>query len=132
MLDTVAAPMDMTAQGGNIRLKLPENYAIDVELESEKQQVVINLPAQIDNETSLTIINDGGPLFRLKATNTISLLPSSSDTENTPSQVEADPFADSILSVPETTQAPIIDGNLSEIVWQTAQVLCSISELRRN
>ena len=123
MLDTVAAPMDMTAQGGNIRLKLPENYAIDAELESEKQQVVINLPAQIDNETSLTIINDGGPLFRLKATNTISLLLSSSDTENTPSEAEADPFADSILSVPETTQSPIIDGNLSEIVWQTAQVL---------
>ena len=44
MLDTVVAPMDVTAQGGNIQLKLPENYAIDVELESEKQQVVINLP----------------------------------------------------------------------------------------
>ena len=123
MLDTVAAPIDITAQGGNIRLKLPENYAINAELESEKQQVVINLPAQIDNETSLTIINDGGPLFRLKATNTISLLPSSSDTENTPSETEADPFIDAILPVPKTTRPPIIDGNLSEIVWQTAQVL---------
>ena len=66
MLDPVAAPMDVTAQGGNIRLKLPENYAIDAELESEKQQVVINLPAQIDDETSLTIINDGGPLIPFK------------------------------------------------------------------
>ncbi len=123
MLDTVAAPMDITAHGGNIRLKLPENYAINTELESEKQQVVINLPAEIDNETSLTIINDGGPLFRLKATNTISLLPSSSDTEDTPSDTEADPFIDAILPVPKTTRSPTIDGNLSEIVWQTAQGL---------
>ena len=123
MLDTVAAPMDITAQGGNIRLKLPENYGADVELESEKQQVVINLPAHIDNDTALTLINDGGPLFRLKATNTISLLPSSPDTENTPSEAEVDTFFNAILPVPKTTQSPVIDGNLSEIVWQTAQAL---------
>lgn len=123
MLDTVTAPMDITAQGGNIRLKLPEDYAVDVELESEKQQIVINLPAQFDNETSLTFINNGGPLFRLKATYTISLLSSSTDTEDTPSDAEVDIFANAILSVPKATQPPIIDGNLSEIVWQTAQAL---------
>ena len=123
ILDTVAAPMDLTAKGGGIQLELPENYAADVELESERQQVVINLPAQIDDDTSLTIINDGGPLFRLKASHAISLLSSSPNKENTASDVEPDPFIDAIQPVPETAQSPIIDGNLSEIVWQKAAAL---------
>ena len=123
ILDTVAAPMDVTAQGGGIRLELPENYAVDVELDSKKQQIVINLPTQIDNDTSLTLINDGGPLFRLKATDAISLLQSSPNDENTPSDVTSDPFEDSIQPVPETTQSPVVDGNLFEIVWQKAVLL---------
>ena len=123
ILDTVAAPMDVTAQGGGIRLELPENYAADVELDSKKQQIVINLPTQIDNDTSLTLINDGGPLFRLKATDAISLLQSSPNDENTPSDVTSDPFEDSIQPVPETTQPPVVDGNLFEIVWQKAALL---------
>ena len=123
ILDTVAAPMDVTAQGGGIRLELPENYAADVELDSEKQQIVINLPTQIDNDTSLTLINDGGPLFRLKATDAISLLQSSPNDEDTPSDVTSDPFEDSIQPVPETTQPPVVDGNLFEIVWQKAALL---------
>ena len=123
ILDTVAAPMDVTAQGGGIRLELPENYAVDVELNSEKQQIVINLPAQTDNDTSLTLINDGGPLFRLKATDAISLLQTSPNDENTPSDVASDPFEDSIQPVSETTQPPVVDGNLSEIVWQKAVLL---------
>lgn len=123
ILDTVAAPMDVTAQGGSIRLALPENYAVDVELKSEKQQVVINLPAQIDNDTSLTLINDGGPLFRLKAADAISLLSSSSNDGNTPSDTVSDPFEDSIQPIPKITQPPVIDGNLFEIVWQEAALL---------
>ncbi len=123
ILDTVAAPMDVTAQGGGIRLELPENYAADVELDSEKQQIVINLPTQIDNDTSLTLINDGGPLFRLKATDAISLLQSSPNDEDTSSDVTSDPFEDSIQPVPETTQPPVVDGNLFEIVWQKAVLL---------
>ena len=123
ILDTVAAPMDVTAQGGGIRLELPENYAADVELDSKKQQIVINLPTQIDNDTSLTLINDGGPLFRLKATDAISLLQSSPNDENTSSDVTSDPFEDSIQPIPETTQPPVVDGNLFEIVWQKAVLL---------
>ena len=123
ILDTVAAPMDVTAQGGSIRLALPENYAVDVELKSEKEQVVINLPAQIDDDTSLTLINDGGPLFRLKATDAISLLSSSSDDGNTPSDTVSDPFEGSIQPVPKITQPPVVDGNLFEIVWQKAALL---------
>ena len=120
ILDTVAAPMDVTAQGGGIRLELPENYAVDAELESEKQQIVVNLPAQIDNATSLTIINDGGPLFRLKATDAISVLQSSSEAENGSLDPTSDPYADFSQPVLETAQPPVIDGNLSEIAWQRA------------
>ena len=123
ILDTVAAPMDVTAQGGGIRLELPENYAVDVELNSEKQQIVINLPTQIDNDTSLTLINDGGPLFRLKATDAISLLQTSPNDENTTSDIASDPFEDSTQPVPETGEPPVVDGNLSEIVWQKAVAL---------
>lgn len=123
ILDPVAAPMDVTAQGGNIRLDLPKNYAVDVELESEKQQIVINLPAQIDDETSLTLINGGGPLFRLKATHAISLLSSSPNDEDTPVDTVSDPFEDSTQPVPEIAQPPVVDGNLFETVWQKAAAL---------
>ena len=123
VLDPVASPMDITAQGGSIRLRLPENYAADVEIETEKQQIVINLPAQLDEETGFTIINDGGPLFRLKATNTISLLPSSPSGGKTSADAETNPFVDSAQPVPQIAKAPIIDGNLSEIVWQAAALL---------
>ena len=123
ILDPVAAPMDITAGGGSIRLQLPENYAADVEFESEKQQIVVNVPAQIDDESGLTLVNEGGPLLRLKATDTISLLPSSSSDKATLADAEPDPFADVAQPVPQIAQPPVIDGNLSEIAWQTAGVL---------
>ncbi|RKU19596.1 hypothetical protein C6500_10525 [Candidatus Poribacteria bacterium] len=123
VLDPVAAPMDITAQGGSIRLRLPENYGADVEFESQKQQIVVNLPAQFDEETGFTLINDGGPLFRLKATDTISLLPSSPSGEKAPTEPETNPFADAAQPVPQIVKAPVIDGNLSEIGWQTAALL---------
>lgn len=119
VLDPVASPMDITAQAGGIRLRLPENYAADVELESEKQQIVVNLPAQFDEETGLTVINEGGPLFRLKATHMISLLPSASSS-NTSADAETDLTIDFAQPVPQVAQPPTIDGNLSEIVWQAA------------
>ena len=123
VLDTVAAPIDMTAQGGSIRLRLPENYAADVELESEKQQIIVNLPVEIDEETGLTIINEGGPLFRLKATDAISLLPSSLSGGNTSADAEMDLMVDFAQPVPQVPQPPAIDGNLSEIAWQSAALL---------
>ena len=125
ILDPVAAPMDITAQGGNILLQLPKDYAIDALLESEKQQVVINLPAQIEGDTSLTIVNDGGPLFRLKATNRISLLQSmpTENQRNVQANTELGSFLDAAHPVPRTRKSPVIDGNLSEIVWQAAGVL---------
>lgn len=123
VLDTVASPMDITAQGGSIRLRLPENYTADVELESEKQRILVNLPAHLDAETGLTIINDGGPLFRLKATDTISLLPSAPSSADTPADAETDLIVDFAQPVPHVANVPIIDGNLSEIAWQAAALL---------
>ena len=125
ILDTVAAPMDITAQAGNILLRLPEDYAVDAMLESERQQVVVNLPAQIEEDTALTIINGGGPLFRLKATLAISLLQNMSVKNQTDAQVNTDPdaFLDAAQPVSQTVKPPIIDGNLSEIVWQAATAL---------
>lgn len=120
VLDTVAAPMDITARRGSIRLRLPENYGAAVELESERQQIVVNLPAQFDEETGFTIINDGGPLFRLKATHAISLLPRSPSDGNTSAGTETEVTVYSTQPVPQVAHPPIIDGNLSEIVWQTA------------
>ena len=126
VLDPVAAPMDITAGGGSIRLQLPENYAADVEFESEKQQIVVNLPAQIDDESGLTIVNDGGPLLRLKATDLISLLPSSPNDKDTFADAEPNPLADVAQPVPQIAQPPVIDGNLSEIAWQTAGALAPL------
>ena len=65
----------------------------------------------------------GGPLFRLKATDAISLLPSSPNDENIPADTVSDPFEDATQPVPEIAQPPVVDGNLLEIVWQKAAVL---------
>ncbi len=123
ILDTVAAPMDLTAHGGRIRLELPEDYAVDAELKSEKQQTVVNLPAQVDDATSVAMINGGGPLFRLKATDTISVLPSASGAADGSPDPSSDALADFSQTVLETTHPPVIDGNISEIAWQRASTL---------
>ena len=102
----------------------------DVELESEKQQIVVNLPAQFDEETGLTLINDGGPLFRLKATNAISLLTRSSSSGDTSADAETDLTIYMAHPVPHVAQPPTIDGNLSELVWQTAARPLSVPEPR--
>ncbi len=123
LLDTVAAPMDVTAQGGGIRLELPEDFAVDAELKSEKQQIIVNLPAQIDNATSLTLINGGGPLFRLTATDALTVLQNSPDAKNAPADPSPDSLAGFSQTVPETEQPPVIDGNVSETTWQRASTL---------
>ncbi len=125
VLDPVAAPMDITAQDGNIILRLPEGYAIDAVLESKKQQVVVNLPVQFEDDTTLAIVNDGGPLFRLKSTDSISLLQNMliNDQASAQADTEQSLFLESAQRVPETSSPPIIDGNLSEIVWQAASPL---------
>lgn len=125
VLDSIAAPTDITAQGGNILLRLPNDYAIDALLESEKQQVVINLPAEFSDDTTPTLINGGGPLFRLKSTHAISLLQNMpvKDPANVQARTEPDSFLESAQPVPQTPKPPIIDGDLSEIVWQAASPL---------
>ncbi len=125
VLDTVAAPMDMIAQGGGIQLQLPRDYAADVEFESEKEQVIISLPAQIEDGSRMlnllagtAVLNEGGPLLRLTATDTIAILPTGGTPEDAASP--ADIF---LQAVPETVQPPVVDGNLSEKVWMSAAAL---------
>ena len=135
LLDGLVSPMDLTAYGGGIRLHVPENYAADVQFKSRKQQVIISLPAEIEN--NMAFINEGGPLHRLTATDAISILqsqnsqhgtadstPGSPGTPSLAGEKEgADTFVDFVQVVPHTSQSPIIDGNLSEKAWGTAAAM---------
>ncbi len=131
LLDGLASPMDLTAHGGAIRLHVHENYTANVEFKSQKQRVIISLPAEIEN--NMAFINGGGPLLRLTATDAISILKRQSSQNGTPAtsptpplaegQEEADILVAPAQVVPQTLQAPIIDGNLSEKVWETAAAL---------
>ena len=124
LLDSVAAPMDITAGTGSILLRLPHNYAADVALEDPKQQIVVNVPAAVDAETGLTILNGGGPLLRLKSTKTVSVLSTTQQPETPTETAEADPFeGTAIQPVPFVTESPTIDGNLSESAWRAAEPL---------
>lgn len=125
VLDSFAAPLDLTALGGGIRLLLPNNYAADVELKSEKQRYIINLPSEIDN--NMGVLNEGGPLLRLTTTDVISVFPDPR-TRNLPERTKPDvseetPPIELVQPIPQTAQSPVIDGNLSETVWLNAAVL---------
>ena len=125
VLDTLPAPIDLTASGGNVKLLLPINYPADVELNSDKRQYLINLPSEIENDVG--IINQGGPLLRITATEAISILSNprlrsksdnvdqGNDQEVTPSEVE--------LAIPLTEQPPEINGDLSETTWLYSNTL---------
>ena len=125
VLDDLAAPLDLTALGGNIGLLLPKNYAADVELKSEKQQYIINLPAEIDN--NIGVINGGGPLLRLTTTDAISVLLNPrlrNQSENSKSTAQKELTSTELVQpIPLTAQPPIIDGNLSETAWLQAAAL---------
>lgn len=125
LLDDLPAPLDITASGGNIKLLLPINYSADVELNSEKQQYLINLPSDIEN--NIGIINEGGPLLRLDATDAISILTnprirSKSNDANQGSDQEL-PASNIELHIPLTTEPPTIDGDLSERTWLYSNTL---------
>lgn len=131
VLDTLAVPMNLTAHGGGIRLLLPKDYPSDIEYESVKQQVIINVPAEIDHNSGF--INGGGPLLRLKSMGPISILPAPTLQGTSPdSQMSSDTDIDTdkdkipsetILQVHQTPIAPYIDGNLSEKAWFNATKL---------
>lgn len=129
VLDTLAVPMNLTAHGGGIRLLIPKDYPSDIEYESVKQQVIINVPAEIDHNSGF--INGGGPLLRLKSMGAISILPAPTLQGTSPdSQISSDTDADienipseTNLQVRQTPIAPYIDGNLSETAWFNATKL---------
>ena len=125
VLDDLAAPLDLTALGGQIGLLLPENYAADVELKNEKQHYVITLPSEIDG--NIGTINGGGPLLRLTASDAISVLMNPrlrSIGEGSKSTASGEKVSDEFVQpIPLTTHPPIIDGDLSEIAWLNAAAL---------
>ena len=136
ILDSIAAPMDFTATDGGIRLRLPENFPADVEINNEERDrrtVFIELPAEIDHSLAGDVlrgaINGGGPLIRLHASDQVAILaadpPPSDRTEAGVNNVPSDelPLDDSGtiavpgVAVPNTEVSPIIDGNLFEETW---------------
>ena len=125
VLDDLPAPLDLTASGGNIKLLLPINYSADVELNSEQHQYLINLPSDIEN--NIGIINEGGPLLRLNATNSISILTNPrlrSESNNVNQGIDQEVSSSDVeLPIPLTTEPPTIDGNLSETSWLYSNTL---------
>lgn len=125
VLDELAAQADLTAKDGVIQLHLPENYSADIELDSEKQHYIVNVPSEIaDNKGT---INEGGPLLRLTATDTISILRNpwskneNEDTEKTLPQEATKNRSE--ITIPSTAYTPKIDGNLTEKAWFNAEKL---------
>lgn len=125
VLDELAAQADLTAKVGVIHLYLPENYSTDVELDSEKQHYIVNVPYEIEENKGT--INAGGPLLRLTATDAISILRNPwskkdiEDTEKTLPQEETKNRSE--MLIPSTEYSPSIDGNLTEKAWFNAEKL---------
>ncbi len=125
VLDELAAQVDLTAKNGVIQLHLPENYSADIELDSEKQHYIVNVPSEIEENKGA--INAGGPLLRLTATDTISILRNPwsknghEDTEKTLPQEVTKNRAE--MLIPSTEYPPSIDGNLTEKAWFNAEKL---------
>ncbi len=125
ILDELAVPLELTTLRGDIRLLLPNNYPADVEFNSETNHIIINLPSDIDINTG--VINGGGPLLRLTATDTISILPNPRlrrfPEDSIPSSMQQDISSDKMYPIHQTMIPPTIDGNLSESVWLDATAL---------
>ncbi|RKU28653.1 hypothetical protein C6497_07785 [Candidatus Poribacteria bacterium] len=118
ILDNLAAPLTLTALGGGIRLLLPKDYPADLSYNSEKEQIIVNVPAEIDDNSGL--INDGGPLLQLTTTGMISILPAPNlqkTTEETESDFIDEIISDRKISIPKTPIRPKIDGILTEKAW---------------
>lgn len=118
VLDNLAAPLKLTALGGGIRLLLPKDYPADLSYNNVKEQILINLPAEIDDNSGL--INDGGPLLNLTSTGMISILPAPTlqrTTDDTQSDTLDDMSSVMNINIPKTSIRPKIDGNLSEKAW---------------
>lgn len=139
VLDTIAAPMDFTAIDGGIRLRLPEDFPAEVEIENEERDrrtIHIELPTEIDHSLTGDVlyasINGGGPLIRLHASDQIAILaavvppsePAEADT-NLPSdelsfEEEEDTITLPTVEVSRTVVSPVIDGSLFEKAWSDA------------
>ncbi|MCH8293585.1 hypothetical protein IH992_21090, partial [Candidatus Poribacteria bacterium] len=126
ILDEVATAMDVTAIGGGISLRLPENFAAEMELETvsdDQHAITIDLPVEIENafvgDMMRGWLNGGGPLLRLKASDRIAILALDSETHE--NETDADENQNSHLqSMPKIIEPPRIDGVLFEKAWSKA------------
>jgi len=138
VLDEVAAAMDLTAVGGGITLRLPDNFPAEVELKTEKAEVraiTIELPVEIEKAFVGDVIhgwmNGGGPLIRLYASDRIAILrlpaasPSGEDKVETGDTSEEEAIPPPTVDVPQAIQPPVIDGDLFEKAWSKAVPLQS-------
>lgn len=142
ILDSVAAPMDFTAVNGGIRLRVPQNFPADVEINNEKRDrrtILIEVPAEIDHSLTGDVmrgaVNGGGPLIRMHASDQIAVLAADSPLpgrteageDNLPSnELARDDNASAsvpIVAVSKTEVSPTIDGNLFEKTWSNAESL---------
>ncbi|MDE0184434.1 MAG: BamA/TamA family outer membrane protein [Candidatus Poribacteria bacterium] len=136
ILDSVAAPMDFTAVNGGIRLRLPQNFPADVEINNEKRDrrtIFIEVPAEIDHSLTGDVlhgaINGGGPLIRLHASDQVAVLAGESSLPDRTEAGEDNLLSDGLLhdendtatiptaAVSKTEVPPRIDGNLFEKTW---------------
>ena len=126
ILDEVATAMDVTAIGGGISLRLPENFAAEMELETasnDQHAITIDLPVEIENafvgDMMRAWLNGGGPLLRLKASDRIAILALDSETHE--NETDADENQNSHLQLmPKIIEPPRIDGVLFEKAWSKA------------
>ncbi|MDE0503876.1 MAG: hypothetical protein OXI86_07330, partial [Candidatus Poribacteria bacterium] len=133
VMDEIAAPTNLTANGGGITLRLPNSIRAEVEIQTKNEDphaVSINMPVELESsfegDSLYGWINGGGPLFRLTADDKIAILPlhaASTDEETNVDSVEDEREIVEVQSVPRALQSPVIDGNLFERSWSKAIAL---------
>ena len=134
VMDEIAAKMTLTAHGGAISLRLPENYPADLEIQVEnpdQRAITIDLPVELETayvgDDVQGWINGGGPLIQVTASQGITILPSqsvSTEPETSDSEMEVNnPYGEDDLpppltvEIPRASVQPVIDGDLFEKAW---------------
>ena len=145
ILDTLAFPLTVETNRGDIKLRLPREYSAELEAQSENGHVVCEIPVTIEKRKTERmlrgILNDSGPLLKLYANNGDIKIQEigmkheqeldAKDEQEAPSEEilpfdpEEEPEVTGLREPPsaevvQTPSAPSIDGILNEAVWRRA------------